>query len=89
MKDENKDEVFTDFFASVFICKTNSSEGTQLPELEDGDREWDETYVIWWETVSDFLHVLNAHKSMRLDRIHPRVLKDLAELFNKLFSITY
>lgn len=52
-------------------------------ELEDGDRVWDEAPVIKWETVSDLLHPLNVHKSMGLEGIHTRVLKERVEVLNK------
>lgn len=74
MKDEHKAEVLNAFLASVFISKANSSQGTQSTELEDGNREGDDAPMIQWENVSELLHHLNVHKSMRLDGIHPRVL---------------
>jgi len=39
MKDENKAEQLKDILGSVFICKTNCSQGFQHSELEDYDRE--------------------------------------------------
>ncbi|KAK4828333.1 LOW QUALITY PROTEIN: hypothetical protein QYF61_025802 [Mycteria americana] len=39
--------------------------------------------------VSDLLHHLDAHKSMGPDEIHPRVLKELAEVLTKPLSIMY
>ncbi|GAB0188263.1 mitochondrial enolase superfamily member 1 [Grus japonensis] len=39
--------------------------------------------------VSDLLHHLDTHKSMRLDRIHPRVERKLAEVLTKSLSIIY
>ncbi|GAB0182471.1 mitochondrial enolase superfamily member 1 [Grus japonensis] len=38
---------------------------------------------------SILLHHLDTHKSMGLDGIHPRVLRELAELLTKPLSITY
>ncbi|PKU49324.1 rna-directed dna polymerase from mobile element jockey- hypothetical protein [Limosa lapponica baueri] len=46
--------------------------GTQLPELEDRDREQNEAPIIPGQTVSYLLHDLDIDKSMRLDEIHPR-----------------
>ncbi|KAK4832398.1 hypothetical protein QYF61_022533 [Mycteria americana] len=39
--------------------------------------------------VSDLLHHLDTHKSMGPDEIHPRVLKELADVLTKPLSILY
>ncbi|KAK4819994.1 hypothetical protein QYF61_017373 [Mycteria americana] len=39
--------------------------------------------------VSDLLHHLDTHRSMGLDGIHPRVLRELAEVLTKTLSILY
>ncbi|GAB0183934.1 mitochondrial enolase superfamily member 1 [Grus japonensis] len=39
--------------------------------------------------VSDLLHHLDTHKSMGLDGIHPRVLRQLVEVLTKPLSIVY
>ncbi|KAK4819995.1 hypothetical protein QYF61_017374 [Mycteria americana] len=88
-KDEEKAEVLNAFFASVFNSKTSCSPGTQLPELEDRDREQNEAPITQGEMVSDLLHHLDTHRSMGLDGIHPRVLRELAEVFTKTLSILY
>jgi len=41
------------------------------------------------EAVNDLLCHLDTHKSMRLDGIHPRVLRELAEELAKALSIIY
>ncbi|KFV90098.1 hypothetical protein N327_01950, partial [Fulmarus glacialis] len=45
--------------------------------------------IIQGEMVSDLLHHLDTHKSMRPDEIHPRVLRELAEVLTKPLSILY
>ncbi|KAK4828619.1 hypothetical protein QYF61_000071 [Mycteria americana] len=58
-------------------------------ELEDRDREQNEAPVIPGEMVSDLLHHLDTHRSMGPDGIHPRVLRELAEVLTKPLSILY
>ncbi|KAK4826994.1 hypothetical protein QYF61_013094 [Mycteria americana] len=53
------------------------------------DYEMNEAPIIQGEMVSDLLHHLGTHKSMGPDGIHPRVLRQLAEVLTKPLSIIY
>ncbi|GAB0207364.1 mitochondrial enolase superfamily member 1, partial [Grus japonensis] len=64
-------------------------QGIQPPELEDRDREQNEPTIIQEEAVNDLLHHLDTHKSMGLDGIHLRVLRELVEVLTKPLSIIY
>ncbi|KAK4824336.1 hypothetical protein QYF61_013671 [Mycteria americana] len=83
-KDEEKSEVLNAFFASVFNSRANCSLGTHPPESEDRDRDQNGAPIIQGEMASDLLH-----KFMGPDEIHPRVLKELAEVLTKPLSIIY
>ncbi|KFV60665.1 hypothetical protein N341_04587, partial [Tyto alba] len=45
--------------------------------------------IIQSEMVSNLLYHLDTHRSMGLDGIHPRVLRELAEVLTKPLSIIY
>ncbi|KAK4818042.1 hypothetical protein QYF61_004569 [Mycteria americana] len=63
--------------------------GIQSPELEDRNGEQNKYPIIQEEAVNNLLCHLDTHKSMGLDGIHPRVLRDLAEELAKPLSIIY
>ena len=58
-----------------------------LPDLEILDREQNKSPTIQVETLGDLLLYLDCHKSMVLDGIHPRVLRELVEVITKPLPI--
>ncbi|KAK4825622.1 hypothetical protein QYF61_001302 [Mycteria americana] len=68
---------------------TSWSRGTQPPELKGREGEQNGAPIIQGEMVSDLLHHLDTHKCMGPDGIHPRVLRELAEVLTKPLSILY
>lgn len=74
---------------SAYNSKTHCHQGTQPPELQDRDREQNEASTVQEGMFGELLCNLDQHKSMRLDRIHSRVLRELAEKFTKPLSIIF
>jgi len=60
---------------------------SQPTVLEDSKGEWNKPSIIEQEAVNDLLCHLDTHKSMGLDEIDPRVLRELAEELSKPLSI--
>ncbi|KAJ7406534.1 hypothetical protein BTVI_65238 [Pitangus sulphuratus] len=87
--DEDKADVFNTFFTSVFNSKTGCPEDSWLLELVDRDKKLNSPSVIQEGTFSNLLSHLDPHKSMGLDGIHPRVMRELEEELAKPLSIIY
>lgn len=77
-KDDEKAEMLNATFASVF----KSSFLWVLLALDDRKGEQTKAPVIQEEIISDLLHHLDTHKSLVLDGIHLRVLKELVEVLD-------
>jgi len=64
--------------------------GIQSSKLEDRDRKQNKLpSTIQEEIVSNLLLYLDCHKSMMLDDIYLRVLRELAVVISKLLFIIY
>jgi len=85
-KDQEKAEVLNASFTLVFNSQTGYSQGTQHPVLDHRDGEQNKPPAIQEEAVNDLLRHLDTYKSMGLDGIPPRVLRELAEELAKPLS---
>ncbi|CAM5129064.1 unnamed protein product [Eretmochelys imbricata] len=84
-EDVEKANVLNAFFASVFTNKVSS----QTAAL--GITTWgiDGQPCVEKEVVRDYLEKLDVHKSMGLDELHPRVLKELAAVIAEPLAIIF
>ncbi|CAM5148805.1 unnamed protein product [Eretmochelys imbricata] len=82
-EDVEKANVLNAFFASVFTNKV-SSQTTAL-----GSTAWEggAQPSVEKEVIQDYLEKLDEHKSMGPDALHPRVLKELADVIAEPLAI--
>ena len=89
MEDKEKVEVLNTFFTAAFDSQTSYPQGTLCPDLEVWADKRNIPPVIQVEMVRELLLHVDCHKSMGPDRLHPRVLREVAGVIAEQLSAIY
>jgi len=86
--DEEKAEILNNIFASVFTDNL-SPHPSRVNGPQDGDQGGKDPHTITEDQVHDHVRNLKTDKSMKPEEMHPRVLREFADVVPKPLSTIF